>query len=99
MTVKVLVKGAVSPYTGYGQDTIGIVGALTRLGLDVYLQPSHVDPPLPPAIAALLTKRLEAPFDLLIHHTDPGQLGVSPEAQRASSLAVGWTMWEYTSTD
>ncbi len=97
--MKVLVKSAVNPYSGYGNDGIGLVQALVNLGLDVYLDPLFVAPPLPRAVAALLTKRLEAPFDLLIHHADPAQLGLSPEARRAAKLTVGWTMWEYESLD
>ncbi len=97
--LKVLVKTPLNPYSGYGNDGIGIVTALADAGLDVYLDPSFVAPPLPPAVANLLTKRLAAPFDLLIHHVDPAQLGLSPEAARAAPVSVGWSMWEYTSLD
>ncbi len=99
MTIKVLVKAPLNPYSGYGNDGIAIVRALTNAGLDVYLDPTFVSPPLPPSVAGLLTKRLEAPFDLMIHHVDPAQLGISVEARRAAKVAVGWTMWEYTSLD
>jgi glycosyltransferase involved in cell wall biosynthesis len=97
--LKVLVKTALSPYSGYGADGIGIALALLQAGVDVYLDPSHIAPPLPPTIAALLTKRLEAPFDVLIHHADPMQLGITPEARRSAKVTVGWTMWEYSSVD
>ena len=97
--MKCLVKTALSPYTGYGNDGIGIVQALLAAGVDTYLDPSHVSAPLPPVVANLLTKRLVAPFDLLIHHTDPGQLGITPEARRSARTTVAWTMWEYTSLD
>lgn len=97
--MKVLLKTALHPYTGYGQDGIGMALALMRSGVDVYLDPSHVSPPLPSSVAALLTKRQVAPFDLLIHHADPGQLGISPEARRAVKTAIAWTMWEYSSLD
>ena len=73
--LKVLLKTPMSVYTGYGNDGIGIARALMRSGADVYLQPTHVDAPLPEDIAMLLTKRLVAPFDLMIHHVDPAQLG------------------------
>lgn len=95
----VLLKGPLHPYTGYGQDGIGLAQALMQAGIDVYLDPSHVSPPLPGPVAALLTKRQQAPFDLLIHHHDPGSLGISPQARAAARLAVAWTMWEYTSTE
>lgn len=94
--MKVLVKTALNPYSGYGNDGIGILTALSNAGMDVYLDPTFVAPPLPPVVAGLLTKRLCAPFDLLIHHVDPAQLGLTPEARRAAKATVGWTMWEYT---
>ncbi len=94
--LKVLIKAPFSVYTGYGNDGIGLAKALLRSGVDVYLQPTHLDAPLPEEIANLLTKRLEAPFDLLIHHVDPGQMGLRPEEKAASKVTIGWTMWEYT---
>ncbi len=93
--MKVLLKLPLSPYSGYGNDGIGITRALMRAGADVYLDPAVTAPPLPQDIALLLTKRLVAPFDLCIHHVDPTQLGLTPEARRASRLTVAWTMWEY----
>jgi glycosyltransferase involved in cell wall biosynthesis len=95
--LKVLVKAPMSVYTGYGNDGIGIVRALMKSGADVYLQPPHLDAPLPQDIALLLTKRLEAPFDLMIHHVAPGQLGILKEEKAACKITIAWTMWEYTS--
>jgi glycosyltransferase involved in cell wall biosynthesis len=94
--LKVLLKSPLSVYTGYGNDGIGIARALIRAGVDVYLQPTHVDAPLPEDVLSLLSKRLEAPFDVMINHVDPGQLGLLPEERRASKVTVAWTMWEYT---
>jgi len=94
--LKVLLKAPMSVYTGYGNDGIGIARALIRNGADVYLAPTHLDAPLPEDIAMLLTKRLVAPFDLMIHHVDPAQLGLKPEERKGSKVTVGWTMWEYT---
>lgn len=94
--LKVLLKSPFSVYTGYGNDGIGLAQALIRSGVDVYLQPTHLDAPLPPDVLSLLGKRLEAPFDLMLHHVDPGQMGLLPEERRASRVTVGWTMWEYT---
>lgn len=99
MSIRVLVKAPLNPYSGYGTDGLGIVRSLIYAGCDVYLDPTHVSPPLPGEVAELLTKRLEAPFDLLIHHVDPGQLGITPEALRSSDITVGWTMWEYSTLD
>jgi glycosyltransferase involved in cell wall biosynthesis len=95
--LKVLLKAPMSVYTGYGNDGLGIARALIRSGADVYLHPTHVDAPLPEDIAYLLTKRLVAPFDLMIHHVDPAQLGLLNEERNGSKVTVGWTMWEYDS--
>lgn len=97
--MKVLLKSALNPYSGYGQDGVDLARALLKAGLDVYVDPTFVSGPLPSSVAVLLTRRLEAPFDLLIHHVDPGQLGLSPQARRAAKVTVAHTMWEYTSLD
>lgn len=94
--LKVLVKTPISVYSGYGNDGIGILRALVKSGADVYVQPTHVDAPLPPDIAHLLTKRLVAPFDLFYHHVDPGQLGLLPQEKKSSTVTVAHTMWEYS---
>lgn len=95
--MRILVKTPLSPHSGYGQDGIGIVRALLSTGHDIFLEPMHVAPPLPADIAQLLTRRLEAPFDLLIHHTDPGQLGISEVTRQVVRTTVAWTMWENSS--
>jgi len=95
--VRVLLKAPMSVYTGYGNDGIGIARALINNGVDVYLQPTHVDAPLPEDIALLLTKRLVAPFDVMINHVDPAQLGILKQEKAACSITIGWTMWEYDS--
>ena len=94
--MKVLLRTALSTYSGYGNDGIGLAQALMRWGADVYLQATHVDAPLPADVAHLLTKELKAPFDLYINHTDPGALNCPEETAANSGLCVGWTMWEYT---
>lgn len=97
--MKILIKAPFSPYSGYGNDGIGMAQALLEMGLDVYLHPTHVSPPLPPQIASLLTKRLEAPFDLMIHHVDPAQLGLDEPGRRAAKVSIAWTMWESSTLD
>lgn len=97
--MKVLLRAPINSTTGYGNDGIGIARALTRLGIDVSLDPLNVQAPLPGDVAQLLTKRLEAPFDLLIHHVDPAQLGISQQAREAAAVTVAWTMWEFTTLD
>lgn len=97
--MRVLVTTPASPFTGYGNDGIGLVQALLRRGVDVSWQPMEVQPPLPPEMAALLSRPLEAPFDLTIQHAPPGQLSFSTAARRSTGLSVAWTMWEFTSLD
>lgn len=94
--MRILLKIPLSPYSGYGNDGIGIARALMRWGADVYLQPTAVQAPLPEDVALLLTKELKAPFDLTINHVDPAALDASDELRRSSDLIVGWTMWEYS---
>lgn len=94
--MKVLVKTPASPFSGYGQDGCGILRALVRLGADVYWQPGAIQAPLPPDVAALLTKTVEAPFDLVLHHVDPTSLEATVAEAQVCPMIVGWTMWEYT---
>lgn len=94
--MKVLLRTPLSRYSGYGNDGIGLAEALTRWGCDVYLQPTHLDAPLPQQVANLLTKELKAPFDLYLNHIDPMQLACSDEVARNVDVSVGWTMWEYS---
>lgn len=95
--LRVLVTVPLNPYSGYGNDGIGIVRALNNMGADVYIDPTVATPPLPQDIANLFTKKLEAPFDLNIHHVDPGHLELTPEKKRAADVTVAWSMWEYSS--
>lgn len=92
--MKVLLKVPLSPYSGYGNDGIGLARAFMRAGADVTLQPTVVQSPLPEDVAMLFTKTLEAPFDLAIHHVDPMSLEASDELKRSSKVTVGWSMWE-----
>lgn len=86
-------------HSGYGNDGVALAMAFQQAGCDVYLDPENVQTPLPWQIAELLTKRLEAPFDLLIHHWDPPHLGISENARRSCQVAVAHTMWEMTTLD
>lgn len=94
--VRIYLRGPFSPYSGYGRDLIGLAEALVRAGVDLYIQPNHVSPPLPPLIAGLLTRELEAPFDVTIEHVDPFILNLQDSTRVNSTLTAGWTMWEHT---
>ncbi len=97
--MKVLLRTALNPHSGYGSDGIGLALALRQAGCDVYLEPRAVQAPLPPKVAELLCKRLEPPFDLYLHHDDPAHLGITAGARRYASVAVAWTMWEMSTLD
>lgn len=97
--LKVLVACAISPFSGYGNDGIGLVQALVRSGADVYVRPPHVAPPLPAEVAQLFTKGLATPFDLLIDHQDPGLFGSDQNLAHASKVSCFATMWEMSTLD
>jgi len=96
VSLKCLLKIPVSLFSGYGNDGVGLVAAMERAGIDVRLQPTHVDPPLPDPILRALQKPLEAPFDLIINHVDPTQLqSVVRKESKTDEIEVAWTMWEF----
>ena len=97
--LKVLLRIPLTRYSGYGSDGIDIADALIRKGVDVYIDPVIVQPPLPHSVANLLTKPLEAPFDLMVTHVDPEIIAVTPEHRSAADLVVGWSMWEFSTLD
>ncbi len=97
--MRVLLKTALNPHSGYGNDGLGLALALVQAGCDVYLEPRAVQAPLPPKVAELLCKRLEPPFDLHLHHDDPAHLGITEGARRHSSVTAAWTMWEMSTLD
>jgi glycosyltransferase involved in cell wall biosynthesis len=94
---RVLLKTALTPLTGYGNDGLGLAIALQDAGWDVSLDPSTVNPPLPARVAALLTRPIEPPYDLLLHHASPIELGLYPGMERSAKLKMAWTMWEFSS--
>lgn len=95
--LKVIVKTSLSGLSGYGNDGIGICLALMRAGVDVYVSPLQVSAPLPTPVASLFTKRLDAPFDVLINHTDPSQMALTPSEVEHVDISVLWSMWEFSS--
>lgn len=95
--MKILLVGPLSPYSGYGGDLIAMAQTMVKMGIDLYLLPNAVQAPLPPEVAALLTKEVKGPFDLTLVHQDPGSLDVRDAVRSSSDLVVGWTMWEWSS--
>lgn len=70
-----------------------------KRGVDVYIQPTYVDPPLPLNILTLFTKQLVAPFDMILVHVEPTIIDASARMKEASDCVVGWTMWETSTFD
>ena len=94
---RVFLKGPLTPWSGYGRDVIGLSTALMKAQYDVTLFPTVVNTPLPPEVAYLLTKPVEPPYDLLIHHIDPDQIGLTEAEKTLAPISILWTMWEYLS--
>lgn len=97
--MKILVRAPLNPFSGYGNDGLGIVRALIQMGVDVYLQPTAVHAPLPKDVAQILTKPLDGRFDLTLCHVDPMQVEVPDSVRKHSDFVLAWTMWEWTSFD
>lgn len=97
--LKVLLKSPFSNYSGYGNDGFALLRALHEWGCDVYPQPVWLDVPIPRDLLPLFGRELVGPFDLLINHWDPGHLVITREARAMSRVAVGWSMWEFSSPE
>lgn len=95
--MKILLKAPINPHSGYGNDGIGLALAFRQAGCDVYLDPMHVQAPLPMDVAELFTKRLVPPFDLVLHHADPSQLSIAGGVRNSATIMVAHTMWEFSS--
>lgn len=95
--MRILLKGPFTPYSGYGSDLIALSQTLMRWGCELFIQPSHMEGPIPADVLMLLTKHIEAPFDLILVHVDPEHVYASPGMKSSADLTVGWTMWEYAS--
>jgi glycosyltransferase involved in cell wall biosynthesis len=95
MSYRVLLKTALTPFTGYGMDGLGLAVALGNAGFDVTLSPTVVEPPLPAPVAALLTRPIEPMYDLVLNHADPASLGLSDGERRAGHKTMAWSMWEF----
>lgn len=94
---KVFLKGPLTPWSGYGRDVIGLASALNRANYDVTIFPTAVNTPLPIDVAYLLTKAVEPPYDIVIHHIDPDACGLTDAEKQLAPVRILWTMWEYLS--
>ena len=93
--LRVLLKSPLNALTGYGRDGLALACALERAGCHVMLHPISLCPPVPSQVAQMLTRPIEAPFDLLVNHVDPAQLGITSGERKSARVAVAWTMWEW----
>lgn len=99
MSLRVKLSIPLDARDGYGNDGIGLTQALVRQGVDVYLDPAYLQPPLPEDVAMLLTKDFSPPYDLHIKHVNPVALRLSEEEKQESYRKIAWSMWEWESFD
>ena len=93
--MRVLLRGPVDPWTGYGRDLIGLTEALLDARVEVALWPLSVAPGLPDRVAALLSRPLDPPYDAVVWYAPPDN--IQPWSMYGwGRVQLGWTMWERT---
>lgn len=92
---RTLLSTSLSPWTGYGNDGLALSLALSEGKHEVALLPRHVSTPLPAKVAALLTRAVEGPYDMLLDHVDPGASGMSHIPRDVARHKALWSMWEF----
>ena len=91
--MRVLIRGPVDPWTGYGRDVIGLCEALLDLRVDVSLWPLSIAPGVPERVAALLRRPVDPPYDAVIWYCPPEN--IQPWSMWGwGTVQLGWTMWE-----
>lgn len=90
--MRVLLRGSLDPYQG---DTLGLIRALLKRGVELHLDPITVVPPIPAEAAVLLTMERFDSYDLILHLCEPDQLGLA-ELRRSDALKVAWTAADRT---
>ncbi len=93
---RVLLKAPLAPFSGWGQDGIGLAMALSRGGVAPFVLPLEVVPPLPRPVARRLAEPLRPPFDLLLAHVAADRSGLTSSEVIGSRTRVLWSMWEWT---
>ncbi|WP_461152324.1 glycosyltransferase family 4 protein [Saccharopolyspora tripterygii] len=91
--MRILLRGPVDPWSGYGRDVLGLTTAMLDMGVDVSLWPLSVAPGLPEQIARLLSRPVEPPYDCLLWYAPPDQI-VPWSMYGWATTQLGWTMWE-----
>jgi glycosyltransferase involved in cell wall biosynthesis len=96
--MKILVRGPLSPASGYGRDLLGLVLTLLEAGVDVHLRPTLVEAPLPGKVLALLGKEpLREKYDACLLYMDPVRMVKEiAEYRLVTRRLIGWSMWERT---
>lgn len=93
--MRVLIRGPVDTTTGYGRDLIGLCEALLDARVDVSLWPLSIAPGLPDRVAALLSRPLAPPYDVILWYCPPEN--IQPWSMYGwGRVQLGWTMWERT---
>lgn len=85
--MRVCVRGDLDPYEG---DLIGLIQTLLKRGAEVHVEPLRVAIPLPAEIAVLLAQQPLDAYDLVVHLTEPEQLGIRPQ-EKTDAVSVAWT--------
>jgi glycosyltransferase involved in cell wall biosynthesis len=93
---RVMLLSSIGSSTGYGNDGINLAMELIERGADLHVNPGEVGIPIPAPVAQLFTKQRPVDFDVVIQHSDPGQLAMPPLLARITKTSVAWSMWEFT---
>lgn len=91
--MRVMVKAAFDPYSGYGRDALDICRFLTFQGVEVVPMPTFLLPPIPRDFSYLLEQDPRGGYDSILAFGPPQ--AIQPwELPPLAPLYVGWTMWE-----
>ncbi len=85
--MRVCVRGDLDPYEG---DVLGLIQTLLKRGAEVHVEPLRVCAPLPAEVAVLLVQQPLDSYDLLLHMTEPTELGIRP-TDKTDAVSVAWT--------
>jgi len=97
--MKIGLQGPFSPYSGYGNDSIGLAMALKARGHVVYPFPSLVEIGLPNEVAQMFTQTMPLKIDALVIAAPPNELRPKEGVTDKTNCIIGWSMWEQTLLD
>lgn len=97
MGLRIKLSAPFAKHEGYGNDGLGIVKALLNRGIEVYLDPTYVIPPISREVAMLLTQEPNPPYDVHIKHVNPIASRLTDLEKSQSYRHILWSMWENSS--